>query len=242
MARLPRYTLPGQPQHVILRGNNRNDIFVSEGDYHFFKECLQTAAQQHGCDIHAYVLMTNHVHLLLTPLQQNSISKMMQSIGRRYVQYFNFRQSRSGTLWEGRYKATLIDSERYLLTCYRYIEMNPVRAGMVSQPGEYPWSSYLCHAEGELDSLINDHELFTRLGRNKDVRQTAYRALFQSAVEDIALNEIRAATNKGWALGDGTFKERMLMSSSRRLTPLSRGRPRKVTPESSLEEILNIIK
>lgn len=141
MARLPRYTLPGQPQHVILRGNNRTDIFAAEDDYHFFKECLHTAAQQHGCDIHAYVLMTNHVHLLLTPQQENSISKTMQSVGRRYVQYFNFRQNRSGTLWEGRYKATLIDSERYLLTCYRYIEMNPVRAGMVSQPGEYPWSS-----------------------------------------------------------------------------------------------------
>lgn len=242
MARLPRYTLPGQPQHVILRGNNRTDIFAAEDDYHFFKECLHTAVQQHGCDIHAYVLMTNHVHLLLTPQQENSISKTMQSVGRRYVQYFNFRQNRSGTLWEGRYKATLIDSERYLLTCYRYIEMNPVRAGMVSQPGEYPWSSYLCHAEGEPDTLISDHELFTRLGRNKDVRQSAYRALFQSAVEDIALSEIRAATNKGWALGDGTFKERIMMSTSRRLTPLSRGRPRKVTPESSLEEILNILR
>lgn len=242
MARLPRYTLPGQPQHVILRGNNRSDIFAAEDDYHFFKECLHTAAQQHGCDIHAYVLMTNHVHLLLSPQQENSISKTMQSVGRRYVQYFNFQQSRSGTLWEGRYKATLIDSERYLLTCYRYIEMNPVRAGMVSQPGAYPWSSYHCHAAGAADPLINDHELFIRLGRSKDARQTTYRALFESVLDNVALDKIRTATNKGWALGDGTFRERMALETSRRLVPLPRGRPRLVTPESSLEEILNIIK
>ena len=163
MARLARYNLPGQPQHVILRGNNRSIIFVAEADYHFFIECLQKAAEQHGCAIHAYVLMTNHVHLLLTPEREDSIGKALQSLGRRYVQYFNYTQKRTGTLWEGRYKATLIDSERYLLTCYRYIELNPVRANMVEHPREYRWSSYLSHAEGKLDKLIAEHALYVAL-------------------------------------------------------------------------------
>ena len=241
MARLPRYTLPGQPQHVILRGNNRNDIFVAEEDYHFFKECLEKAAKEHGCNIHAYVLMTNHVHLLLTPQLENSISKMMQSIGRRYVQYFNFRQKRSGTLWEGRYKSTLIDSERYLLTCYRYIEMNPVRAGMVSKPGEYPWSSYLCHAEGESDAVITEHDLYIALGRNKEERQQAYRSLFDSVLNEEDINAIRAATNSGWALGDGAFKERMTLQTARRMNPLPKGRPRRISQDASFEELLSLI-
>lgn len=200
MARLPRYVLPGQPQHVILRGNNRSIIFVAEEDYHFFIECLQKAAEQHGCAIYAYVLMTNHVHLLMTPEREDSIGKAMQSLGRRYVQYFNYTQKRTGTLWEGRYKATLIDSERYLLTCYRYIELNPVRANMVGHPREYLWSSYLFHAEGKIDKLITDHSLYVALGKENNERQAAYRALFKSHVSEEMLVAIRDATNKGWAL------------------------------------------
>jgi putative transposase len=226
MARLPRYNLPGQPQHVILRGNNRNIIFVADEDYHFFIECLQKAAEQHGCAIHAYVLMTNHVHLLLTPEREDSIGKTLQSVGRRYVQYFNYTKKRTGTLWEGRYKATLIDSERYLLTCYRYIELNPVRANMVEHPRHYPWSSYLCHAEGKSDKLITDHALYVALGENDEVRQSAYRALFKAHLGEASLNEIRNATNKGWALGNDRFKETIAMAVSRRVAPLQRGRHR----------------
>ncbi len=139
MARLPRFVIPGQPQHVIQRGNNSEVIFVSDDDYGFYLESLQDACNQHQCDVHAYVLMTNHVHLLMTPHVENGISKVIQSLGRRYVQYFNYTYDRTGTLWEGRYKATLIDSEQYLLTCSRYIELNPVRAQMVNHPSEYPW-------------------------------------------------------------------------------------------------------
>ena len=147
MARLPRFVLPGQPQHVIQRGNNRQDIFRAKGDYHYYLEKLGEVADKHQCDIHAYVLMTNHVHLLVTPHQENSIGKMMQTLGRYYVQYFNDRYQRTGTLWEGRYKATLIDTEQYLLTCMRYIELNPVRAkNMAKHASEYPWSSYRCNA------------------------------------------------------------------------------------------------
>ena len=127
MARLPRLYLPDQPLHVIQRGNNRDLIFAADADYQFYLRCLQEAADTHALTVHAYVLMTNHVHLLVTPATESSLSKTLQSIGRRYVQYFNFTYQRTGTLWEGRYKSTLIDSERYLLTCMRYIEMNPAR-------------------------------------------------------------------------------------------------------------------
>ena len=227
MARLPRYNLPGQPQHVILRGNNRSIIFVADEDYHFFIECLKSAAAQHGCAIHAYVLMTNHVHLLMTPEREDSIGKALQSIGRRYVQYFNYTQKRTGTLWEGRYKATLIDSVRYLLTCYRYIELNPVRANMVAHPREYPWSSYPCHAEGSFDKLITDHELYVNLGEEKEERQAAYRALFKTHVSEATLVAIRDSTNKGWALGNDRFMEEVASAVSRRAAPLPKGRPRK---------------
>lgn len=227
MARLPRYNLPGQPQHVILRGNNRSIIFVADEDYRFFIECLHKAAEQHGCAIHAYVLMTNHVHMLMTPAREDSIGKALQSLGRRYVQYFNYTQKRTGTLWEGRYKATLIDSERYLLTCYRYIELNPVRANMVAHPGEYPWSSYVCHAEGKADKLINDHALYTSLGKNDEERQAAYRALFKAHVSEATLNEIRDATNKGWALGNERFIGEITLTVSRRVAQLPKGRPKR---------------
>ena len=142
MPRLPRYVLPGQPQHVIQRGNNREPIFYDYSDYRFYLEKLAAACQKHDCSLHAYVLMTNHVHLLITPHSMDGIGKVLQMLGRYYVQYFNYTYDRTGTLWEGRYKATLIDSEQYLLTCMRYIELNLVRAGIEEHPKDYPWSSY----------------------------------------------------------------------------------------------------
>ena len=154
MARLPRFVLPGHPQHVIQRGNNRNVIFASEDDFHFYLDCLKTACKSHDVQVHAYVLMTNHVHLLMTPQTECGLAKVMQSVGRRYVQYFNWNYKRTGTLWEGRYKATLIDTKRYLLTCYRYIELNPVRANMVTQPEAYRWSSFRFNAHVIPDDLV----------------------------------------------------------------------------------------
>jgi putative transposase len=149
MARLSRFVLPGQPQHIIQRGNNRQNVFFAEDDYRFYLEKLADACRKYDCRLHSYVLMTNHVHLLITPMTETGIGKVMQSLGRSYVQYVNFRHRRTGTLWEGRYRATLLDSERYLLTCHRYIELNPVRAGMVADPAAYPWSSYRHNALGE---------------------------------------------------------------------------------------------
>ena len=225
MARLPRYVIPGQPQHIIQRGNNRTDIFGKPVDYIFYLECLKEAAKANELAIHAYVLMTNHVHLLATPGNEASIGKTLQSLGRRYVQYFNFTNRRTGTLWEGRYKATIIDSESYLLTCSRYIELNPVRANMVAHPREYPWSSYHFHADGKSDELLTDHPLYRRLGRNADERQSAYRALFRAHLGEAALGDIRDATNKGWALGGERFKSKIQALSGRRAAPLAKGRP-----------------
>ncbi len=224
MARLPRFYLPEQPLHVIQRGNNREPIFASNDDYHFYLRCLQEAAEAQSLTIHAYVLMTNHVHFLVTPETETSLSKTMQSIGRRYVQFFNFTYGRTGTLWEGRYKSTLIDSERYLLTCMRYIEMNPVRAAMVEHPSDYPWSSYLANAQGNPDVLITPHSLYRSLGRTDDDRQSAYRQLFRAQISRADVDAIRDATNKGWALGDSHFSAKVEALTERRATPLPRGR------------------
>lgn len=225
MARLPRYVLPGVPQHVIQRGNNRQPIFAADGDYRAYLDWLKVAADQHGLLIHAYVLMTNHVHLLATPEQEDSIGKTLQSLGRRYVQYFNYTYGRTGTLWEGRYRATVVHAEDYLLACSRYIELNPVRAAMVNSPAHYRYSSYRHNAQGRKDPLLTEHEVYRRLGRTIADRHAAYRALFRGTVEEAALNEIREATNKGWALGHGRFREEVARLAARRAAPLQRGRP-----------------
>ena len=196
MARMPRFILPGVAQHVIARGNNREPIFYAHDDYHFYLEKLAAGAVKHDCEIHAYVLMTNHVHLLVTPNTAYGISKLMQMIGRYYVQYFNRRYRRTGTLWEGRFKASLIDSERYAMTCYRYIEMNPVRAKMVDHPAAYPWSSYRANAGVKTNSLLSPHPNYVALGINDENRAASYRELFATDLDNNTLEYIREVTNK----------------------------------------------
>ena len=227
MARLPRYFVEGQAQHIIQRGNNREPIFADEEDHRFYLECLQEAAKQNLLSIHAYVQMTNHVHILATPEVSTSISKTMQSIGRRYVQYFNYTYNRTGTLWEGRYKATLIDSDRYLLTCMRYIELNPVRAGMTDSPGQYQWSSYRGNALGARNDILQPHGLYRRLGASLEDRQSRYRALFRGSIDEADLEAIREATNSGWVLGNQLFREKIERLTGRRASPKPKGRPRK---------------
>ena len=227
MARLARYDIPDQPQHVIQRGNNRGVTFVVEADYAFYLDCLEDAAKKTGCDIHAYVLMTNHVHLLATQHSPGGLSRMMQSVGRRYVRYFNLTQRRSGTLWEGRYRATVIDGPHYLLACMRYIEMNPVRAGMVAGAADYPWSSHRVLAEGTASSLVTPHPLYLGLGAEAEQRQAAYRALFLAAPDESEVAALRDATNKGWVLGNDHFKAEIARLTERRVEPAPRGRPRK---------------
>ena len=227
MARQPRFIRPGEPQHVILRGNNREPVFCADEDYRFFRDKLCDASEKHQCAIHAYVFMTNHIHLLVTPSLADGISKMMQMLGRYYVQYFNYTYKRTGTLWEGRYKSSLIDSEHYLLLCMRYIELNPVRADMVEHPSDYPWSSYRCNALDQFDNLVSAHNEYRRLGNNVAERCAAYRSLFNAQIPKQSLEEIRISANKNWVLGSDYFKERIEKNLNRRAAPLNRGGDRK---------------
>lgn len=228
MARQPRFFVPGGVLHVIQRGNNRDPIFVTERDYCFFIDCLGRAIREHEVWLHSYVLMTNHVHLLATPQNVASLPKTLQSVGRRYVQHFNGAHQRSGTLWEGRYRATLVDSEQYLLTCMRYIELNPVRAGMVGRPARYLWSSYRANAQGARDLLVTSHEVYKRLGHSSSERQRAYRELFHDRISEPVLEAIREATNKNWALGSDKFKQRIEALSGRRSDRIRLGRPARI--------------
>jgi len=225
---LPRFILPGQPQHVIQRGIDHQDIFRSNEDYQFYLDRLFDASNKHQCDIHAYVLMTNHVHLLVTPRTDDSIGKMMQMIGRYYVQYFNNRYQRIGTLWEGRYKATLVDAEQYFLTCMRYIELNSVRTkNTVNHPSEYPWSSYLFNALGQFDQLVIPHREYKRLGKTDAERQSEYRQLFRTRITKMTLETIREATNKAWVLGSERFKKKIEKKLGRRTESAGQGGDRK---------------
>ena len=178
MPRRPRIIAAGVPLHIIQRGNNRQPCFFVEDDYQLYLDWLTEYAQRAGCLIHAYVLMTNHVHLLLTPTRSASAANLMKQLGQRYVQYINRTYKRSGTLWEGRFRSSIIEQQDYLFICQRYIELNPVRAGMVPHPGEYPWSSYQVNAQGRMSELITPHPLYLDLGHNKQERQDAYRELF----------------------------------------------------------------
>ena len=230
MARLPRYVIPGQPQHIIQRGNNRQVFFAADADYQFFCDAMIEAAGRYGLAIHAYVWMTNHIHLLATPTDTDSISKTFQSVGRKYVQYFNYTYRRSGTLWEGRYRATVVDSERYMLSIMRYIELNPVRAGMVVHPRDYAWSSHRRYAYGETGPNLNwliEPDQYRKIERTDEARRVAYRSLFKASIDADDLLAIRDATHKGWALGDQRFKEMIEGLGERRAGPAPRGRPRK---------------
>jgi len=226
MPRKPRFNLQGVPQHVIQRGNNREPCFYSEGDYRRYLNDLHESADKFGCCIHAYVLMTNHVHLLITPMVKYGVPQMMQALGRRYVYYFNKTYKRTGTLWEGRYKSSLVDSDRYLLTCMCYIELNPVRAAMVEHPGEYKWSSYQANAQGVADSLIEPHPLYTQLGQTDEIRQSAYRELFRCHADADTLHEIREALNHEVVLGRSYFKDRIEELTKRQARLGQPGRPR----------------
>jgi putative transposase len=206
---LPRYFIEGQPHHVIQRGNNRTATFASEDDFRFFLVCLGEAVLEHGVAIHALVLMTNHIHLLATPQSPESLPKTMQSVGRRYVHYFNQAHRRTGTLWEGRYRSTIVDTLRYLFTCMCYIESNPVRAGVVTRPEEYQWSSYQANALGIPHRLVTPHPMYLALGRTASARELAYRSLFRRPLPPQDLAAVRQATNRAWLLGSDEFKARV---------------------------------
>ena len=225
MARLPRLTLPGYPHHIIQRGNNRQAIFASTAHYQTLLDLLQESAKKFDVEVHAYVLMSNHFHLLATPRTVDGLPQMMQAVGRRYVRYFNDAQKRSGTLWEGRYKSTLIQTERYLLACMAYIDLNPVRAALVTQARDYPWSSHGHYTGLRTDKLITPHPLIWELGNTPFAREAAYAELVQSGLSSGQQTALTDATLRGWALGDPDFVADLQKRTQRRVSQISAGRP-----------------
>lgn len=227
MPRRARLSIPGVPWHIIQRGNNRSACFFADEDYRLYLDHLNEQADKHGCEIHAYVLMTNHVHILLTPQAENSASLLMKHLGQRYVQYVNRTYRRSGTLWEGRFRSCLTQSEDYVLACYRYIELNPVRADMVKHPRDYPWSSYRFNAEGKANEILTPNYQYTRLAIEELDRRKAYRGLFKAHIDVDIDDQIRTATNGNFVLGNKRFQEQISNSLGRRVTKGKAGRPKK---------------
>ncbi len=223
MARLPRICLPGIPQHIIQRGNNRQACFASDEDFAAYAHWLNEYASEFRVEVHAWVFMTNHVHLLATPALEDGISQMMQAIGRRYVRYFNYAYRRSGTLWEGRFKSCVVEAENYLLLCQRYIELNPVRAGMVEAPSDYVWSSYRSNGLGKPSALWKPHDIYMRLGDTAMERASAYRELFKGQIDEEMLSKLRQTSNQGMALGSDKFKQEIERLAGRRVETLKRG-------------------
>jgi len=227
MARMPRIVLPGQPMHIVQRGNNRQATFFANEDYLVYLDAVIKAVEKYQVDVHAYVLMTNHVHLLLTPHDDTGLSRFMQSIGRRYVRYVNGVYKRSGTLWEGRYKSAIIDTDDYLLKCYRYVEMNPVRAGMTERPDEYKWSSFHRNALGKKDDVVKMHDKYEELGGTDKSRQEAYLALFNNHLSVDDIKTIRSGTVKDNVIGNDRFSEEIAQMLKRRVRLHSHGGDRK---------------
>lgn len=234
MPRRARLSVAGNPHHVLQRGHNRSPCFFSEREYRFYLCCLKEEADRYGCAIHAYVLSPDHVHLLVTPDTGDALALMMRGLGSRYVQYVNHVYRRTGTLWEGRFRSSLVDSERYLLTCYRYIELDPLRLRLVTDPGEYRWSSYGYHARGAENSIIRDHPLYLALGTTPEERALAYRELFRRRIDDRELEEIRRSVNVGLVLGADPFKNEIERIVARRVRPGRCGRPRKTEDNDAI--------
>ena len=225
MARLPRLVAPNQPHHIIQRGHDSLRIFRDDQDFRSFLGWLREAAHQFRVAIHAYVLLPDHLHLLATPQDEVGLGRMMQWVGRQYVPYFNARYGRSGTLWQGRYRAVVLEPRAYLLSCCRYIELNPVRAQLASNHVDYPWSSYAHHAGLKPNPLITDHAVYWALGNTPFDREAAYRRLLEQeppSAESVAFTE---ATLKGWPLGSEALKAALAKQLGRRVSPASRGRP-----------------
>jgi putative transposase len=229
MARLARLVVPGQAHHLIQRGNNGQAIFFDDDDRRAYLAALQHAAASHAVAVHAYVMMDSEVQLLVTPVTAEGLSRTMQTLGRRYVAAFNRRHGRTGTLWEGRFRGTVIESERYLLSCMRFIETTPVRAGLAVHPADFGWSSYGHHAGQRVDSLLTDHALFWTLGNTPFDRQSAYKALMDQPLSGAEVQRLASSAFKGWGLGSPEFLERIAEHTRRRVVPRKRGRPGKAS-------------
>lgn len=225
MARLPRLTLPGYPHHIIQRGNNRQAIFTTTADYQALLCLIDVHAKKFGVDVHAYVLMSNHFHLLATPQTDTGLPQMMQAVGRSYVRYFNDLQGRTGTLWEGRYRSTLIQTDRYLLACMAYIDLNPVRAGLVTEAVDYPWSSHGLYVGVRQDKLISPHSLYWGLANTPFGREAAYADLVRAGISADQQAALTRSTLAGWALGEDDFVADLQKRTIRRVNKSKAGRP-----------------
>jgi putative transposase len=226
MPRRPRIQIPDTTLHVVQRGNNKSPTFFEAEDYQRYLDLLEAAARRYDTRVHAYVLMTNHVHLLMTSSMAGGISRTMQLVGGRYVAALNRRLGRTGTLWEGRFRSSPIDSSRYLLACYRYIERNPVRAGIVPSPCDYRWSSYALNSRGRVSSLVRPHPAFLALGSTPRDRAARYKMLVGEELPEDLLEEIRSGIRKGLRSASDTFRETVGAHLPPRLGTGGRGRPR----------------
>lgn len=227
MPRRARMYIPGLPYHVVQRGNNREPCFIEPENYQYYLKLWQTLSVRYGVAIHAYCLMTNHIHFLVTPESENSISTTMKVVGSRYAQYMNLKYKRTGTLWEGRHRSSMVQTDRYLLTCMRYIELNPVRADMVKHPEEYKWSSYGINGWGD-SSFITPHDEYLKLGNNIDVRLFAYRELFKHQLSEYDLHAIREAAHYCQPVGNDRFKQFIEQKYGIKMGKIGRGRPRRI--------------
>lgn len=226
MARLPRLTLADRPHHIIQRGNNRQPVFIDRADHEMLLGLIGESAVHHGVALHAYVQMENHFHLLATPSTADALPQWMQAVGRRYVRYFNDRHGRTGTLWEGRYRSTLIQAERYLLACMVYMDLNPVRAGLVAEARDYPWSSYGHYAGLRHDKLLTPHPLYWALGNTPFAREAAYAGLVSAGIPQADRTRLTEGVLHGWAVGDASFLESLQKTTDRRVSKGRPGRPR----------------
>jgi putative transposase len=233
MPRRPRIHLNDVPLHIVQRGHNREPCFFAEEDYNAYLHWLGEALKKERCALHAYALMTNHVHLLLTPRRAENVPRLIIALGRRYVQYINQTYRRTGTLWDSRYKSSLIQAETYLLTCQRYIELNPVRAAMVDDPAHYRWTSYRANGLGQPSTVLTPHPLYLALGEGDKARQGAYRALFRSQLDKAAVDDIRLALNQNQPLGNERFYSRIEKLTGQRREARPRGRPRTLEGEDA---------
>jgi len=226
MPRRARMYIPGLPYHIVQRGNNREACFIDPESYQVYLELWQKMSHRYGVQVHAYCLMNNHIHFLATPLRTDSLSNALKVIGSRYAFYFNKKLGRSGTLWEGRHKSSLVQQRYYFLACHRYIELNPVRAGMVARPEEYKWSSYGVNAWGDI-GWLTPHEEYLQLGLDMPSRLSTYRVLFATELDELELNEVRQAAHYCQPLGDDRFGLEVERKYGFKVGQMKRGRPKK---------------
>ena len=227
MPRKPRFYVPEMPVHIWQRGNNRQEIFFADSDYNAYLTWMYQGAKRYGCAIHAYVLMPNHVHCFMTPESINSVGRMMQFVGRNYVSYINRTYDRSGTLWEGRYKSSLVNAPQYGVACYRYLGTNPIRSNLVATPDAYKWSSYSANAQGKSRDMLQPLQEYTALGATDDMRQQIYQALLSNPQDKYEMEMIQQCVQSGTPLGDERYQAELSKKLGFQVGYSKRGRPRK---------------